>query len=236
MERQEGAFELWQTPHAPYWIPKGNWHAMPTIIAEEESGFYAHSGRVCRPGDVVIDCGAHVGVYTRQALRDGASLVVAVEPAPRNLECLRRNLAAEIASGGVIVCPKGVWNKEDVLPLYEDPEHTAADGFVAPGAKHRAAQQIPLTTIDQIAVELHLPRVNVIKMDIKGATARALKGARLTLAQHRPWLSLSTEEEEDDPNALTQAVHVLAPNYQPECGICSLASKWTVRPDAMLFY
>jgi hypothetical protein len=44
-------------------------------------------------------------------------LVVAIEPSPANLECLRRNMSREIASGRVIVYPKGVWDREDVLAL-----------------------------------------------------------------------------------------------------------------------
>jgi hypothetical protein len=60
-------------------------------------------------------CGAHIGVYIREALSLGAKLVVAVEPALENLECLRRNFATEIAAGRVIVYPKGVWDREEVL-------------------------------------------------------------------------------------------------------------------------
>jgi hypothetical protein len=35
-----------------------------------------------KPGDVILDCGANVGVFTRTALNRPASLVVTVEPAP----------------------------------------------------------------------------------------------------------------------------------------------------------
>lgn len=79
---------------------------------------------------MVLDCGAHIGLYAKDALESGAKLVVAIEPAPKNLECLRRNLSREIADGRVIVSPKGVWDKEDVLVLNEDPENSAADSFI----------------------------------------------------------------------------------------------------------
>ena len=48
---------------------------------------------------MVLDGGAHVGVYVREALDRGARLVVAIEPAPANVECLRRNFPEEIADG-----------------------------------------------------------------------------------------------------------------------------------------
>jgi hypothetical protein len=53
-------------------------------------------------------------------LDSGAKLVVAIEPAPTNPECLPRNMRREIADGRVIVSAKGVWDKEDTLVLNED--------------------------------------------------------------------------------------------------------------------
>ncbi len=85
MLRADGGFELWETPFGQFWVPAGNWHAMPTILAQQQIGFYSSNKNVCRRGDTVIDCGAHIGTYTRRALQDGARLVVAVEPAPANL-------------------------------------------------------------------------------------------------------------------------------------------------------
>ena len=68
-------------------------------------------------------------MYTREALAEGAKLVVAIEPAPENLECLRRNLADEVAAGRVIIYGKGVWDKEDFLTIRVSPDNPAADSF-----------------------------------------------------------------------------------------------------------
>ena len=56
-------------------------------------------------GDTVIDCGAHIGAFTRYALNNGAHRVVAIEPNPVNIACLRRkrNFANEIENGSVTV-------------------------------------------------------------------------------------------------------------------------------------
>ena len=70
-----------------------------------------------RKGDVVIDCGAHIGVFTWKALEAGASKVVAVEPDPTNLECLRRNFKKEIAEGRVVLAAVGVWSKPGKMTL-----------------------------------------------------------------------------------------------------------------------
>ena len=132
-----------------------------------------------RPGDVVLDCGANIGVFVREALDAGAKTVVAIEPAPENIECLRRNFKSDIDAGRVIVYPKGVWDKDDFLTLHVDDHNSAADSFVInPKDSHESDQKLPLTTIDKLVAELNLQSVDFIKMDIEGAEVKALKGGR----------------------------------------------------------
>ncbi len=52
------------------------------MLAEQEFGIYDHPLAKIRTGDVVIDGGANIGVFTRHALDLGASIVIAVEPMP----------------------------------------------------------------------------------------------------------------------------------------------------------
>ena len=59
----------------------------------------------------MLDGGANVGVYTRKALDAGAKQVVAIEPGPENIACLRKTFGQEISEGRVIVYPKGVWTR-----------------------------------------------------------------------------------------------------------------------------
>jgi hypothetical protein len=55
--------------------------------------------------------GAHVGTYVRTAPDAGAARVIAIELSPEALECLRRDVPREVASGRVIVYPKGIWDR-----------------------------------------------------------------------------------------------------------------------------
>ena len=78
-----------------------------------------------REGNIVIDCGAHVGAYSAQALALGAEKVIAIDPDPTQVECLRRNFAVEIAEGRLIVVPKAIWSSEGSMTLNVGTAHSA---------------------------------------------------------------------------------------------------------------
>ncbi len=234
VEKDPAGYHLWQTPKGRYWIPEGSDYTLPFNLAEQERKIYGTGERAVHSGDVVLDCGANVGVFVREALANGASRVVAIEPAPENIECLRRNFASETAAGRVIIYPKGVWDSNTVLKMQIDPGNSAADSFVMHPEHAHAGPELPLTTVDQIVSELKLDRVDFIKMDIEGAERRALAGARETLARWHPRLALSAYHRPDDPDKIPAAVQAAWAGYRMECGPCADAQTF-VRPDVLYF-
>jgi FkbM family methyltransferase len=234
LEKDPAGFHLWDTPMGRWWIPHGDDWMLPFNLAEQKRQIYGTGPWGVQPGDIVLDCGANVGAYTRVALDAGAKVVVAIEPGPENLEALRRNFPQEIASGKVVVVPKGVWDREDVLTLKVDPKNTAANTFVMQLEDGHATVEAPLTTIDKLVEELGLERVDYIKMDIEGAEQRALTGAAATLAKFHPRLSLSAYHLPDDPVKIPELVRKAWPGYTMECGPCA-EGYGRIRPDVLYF-
>ncbi len=172
---------------------------------------YESGGVVLRAGDTVIDCGAHVGVFTRHALRRGAARVVAVEPAAENIAALEASFAPEIADGRVLLVKGGVWDQRATLLLSDD--STARHSFLSPEAHGGAPTGAPVFPLDDIVREHQLDRVDFIKMDIEGAERRALAGARETLARFKPRMAICTYHLRDDMSAVPAVVLGAVPGY-----------------------
>ena len=225
--RKEDGLALWETPNGSFWIPEE--HEIFWVLAEQEGNIYGSGETGVQPGDVVLDCGASIGLFTHKALDLGASVVLAIDPAPESLKALRRNSPAEIEQGKVVVVEKGVWDREGVLPFDSLSHRVANEGFVG-----EDAFEIQLTTIDKLVDELGLASVDFIKMDIEGAEQKALAGAKTTLAKHKPRLAIAAYHLDDDQARIPEIVKQARPDYQMECGRCG-EREMTIAAFTLLF-
>lgn len=232
--RVEGNLHLIATPVGEFWIPARDLPALAEMLAEQEREVYGSDKGGVRPGDIVLDCGANVGVYTRHALNRGAKVVVAIEPAPESLECLRRNFRKEVSERRVIIYPKGVWNEDAELQLSVSNALASTASSVVLDRGH-TGPTILLTTIDQIVEELKVARVDFIKMDIEGAERQALQGALRTVAEFRPRMAIAVEHRPSDPDEIPTLVKKLWPDYNLECGPC-VNVNGSLQPDVLIAY
>jgi len=234
---EPGGFELWETPDGPYWVPRG--HLLAHNLSEQERGVYEGDARQrVHPGDVVIDCGANVGLFTRRALKAGAKFVVAVEPSPENLVCLRRNFEAEVGAGTVQIVPKGVFDHEGELGFRIIEDNTTGNRFVVNPTPTQAASLLllPITTIDRLVEELPLARVDFIKMDIEGSEQYAMKGALQTIKRFRPRMAISVYHRRTDADTIPALVTSADSGYRMQCGACSFSRRQRrLAPEIMFF-
>ena len=233
LQKEFQGLELYETPYGRFWAPPGSQYTLPFNLAEQAVHLYGSGAHFVQPGDTVLDCGANVGVFTRFALDAGAAKVVAIEPAPDNIECLRRNFAKEIAGHRVILVPKGVWDRPDELELKIEEGNQAAATFVMDLKRVNRTVRVPLLPIDSLVAELNLARVDFIKMDIEGAEVRALRGARQTLARHHPRLSIAVYHDWEHPVEVPKTAREAWSGYQEECGPCDAPQQRMVRPEVL---
>jgi FkbM family methyltransferase len=213
-DAQDG-MKLWKTPSGALWAPLSERSTLVFCIGEQERGFYGTGERGVRAGDVVLDCGANYGTFTRYASNRGAQLVVALEPGPQTAKCLERTFAND---PGVRVEPVGVWDEDCTLTLTQSSVSSSADSFVLPLEQTQGGLAVPVRTIDSLVESLGLPRVDFIKMDIEGAECRALAGARRTLQTWKPRLAICTYHLPGDPRQIASLVRSIRPDYRMQYG------------------
>lgn len=228
--------ELWRTWLGPFWTPAPGEQLLRFLQWEQVvQQVYSHPLAQVRPGDVVIDCGAHVGLFTRVALNKGARLVVAVEPERTNRIAFERNFATELRSGNVKLIVEGVWEKSGRLPLRLSTVNSGSHSLVF-DKDIRGVETIPVTTLDALAEAQKLPRVDFIKMDIEGAERYALRGAAQILQRWRPRLAIASYHLKDDPGVIASTVWALRPDYRVASKNLELPRHGTIVPKVLFFY
>ncbi len=204
--------ELWQTGLGQLWIPKPGYYVIKHLDWESTvEKVYDHPLVHVRRDDVVIDCGAHIGGFTRIALQAGARLVVAIEPEAANLRAFRRNFEQELKTARVLLIPKGVWETTGKLPLHIS--KTGDSHSIIFAQKGPGDEEIEVTTLDDLAGELKLQKVDFIKMDIEGSEANALRGARQVIQRWKPRMAISSYHVKGDPAAMCTLVWSIRSDY-----------------------
>ena len=146
---------------------------------------------------VVVDIGANIGVLTAWFARR-AHEVHAFEPAPRALELLRMN-----APSNATIHPLAL-GEESGLVRFTQAESLDMSAISDSGI------EVEIRTLDSYGLAPDL-----IKIDVEGFEPQVLRGARQTIARHRPLIMF----EALSPDALAECVAIIEsidPSYQVE--------------------
>jgi FkbM family methyltransferase len=158
-----------------------------------------------RPGDLFIDVGASVGVYSLWVRELGAR-VVAVEPSPDAVSRLRRNL--ELSGADEVEVLEVALSDADgelLMTRYLDATNHILLEAATGVAKTYETQVVRSTTLDHVLGDRHAAGV---KVDVEGAELLVVQGASRALAEHRvdtlqlEWNELSLRTLGSDRSAL----------------------------------
>jgi FkbM family methyltransferase len=142
----------------------------PRIVAREMTNDEYGLGQIrFKPGDVIVDVGAHVGmVAIWLALRNPEVTVIAVEPEPLNLSHLRANIAAN-GVRNIVVVPLALTADRRRLPIARPPYNSGGAGCYYDQANGYATSEVGSTTLDAIFEEFVPDRCRLLKVDCEGA-------------------------------------------------------------------
>jgi FkbM family methyltransferase len=170
------------------------------IKVNREPRFYARFARELHNPGLVVDAGAHWGLYTLTAAAAGHP-VVAFEPSSSNADVLCRNVQLSGLTDLVTVERRALWSERTEIRFtnYEGPSWGRT---MMSRASREAPTVVPAISLDELALTPSL-----LKVDVEGAEYEVLLGGERTLAEHRPCILL---ELHHDPDAAQAAGGVLA--------------------------
>ncbi|MDP4198475.1 MAG: FkbM family methyltransferase [Bacteroidota bacterium] len=137
-----------------------------------------------KPGMTVFDIGANIGYYvTLASICVGETgRVIAFEPAPENLELLRRTVTENHLDNVTIVeCAVGAEDGMATLAL----SPTNSGDHQLRGDTHREGVVVPVRSIDSL-IGAGLPRPDAIIMDVQGSELDVLIGMKGLIDLHPP--------------------------------------------------
>jgi FkbM family methyltransferase len=148
-----------------------------------------------RPGDVMIDAGANIGLFTVLAgSRVGSEgSVIACEPYPATAALLRDNVERNGFSF-VEVREVALAEAPGELEMRVFEPGSGFSSFAPADTTGSTTITVPVTTLDETAGHL-LERTRLVKLDVEGAELRALRGASALIERARPDFIIELEPE-----------------------------------------
>jgi FkbM family methyltransferase len=128
-----------------------------------------------RPGDRVLDLGAHIGGFALSAAAIGCE-VIAVEASPRNAELLRRSVAHNRFANCHVVEAAVADKPGSVAFTVRGPY-----GQVGVPVEGQPMVTVPAVRADDVLREHGWDRVRFVKLDVEGFEIPALHGLERTL-------------------------------------------------------
>jgi FkbM family methyltransferase len=170
-------------------------HLFKATLQQHHRDLIPTIARFVPPVAVVFDVGAHAGQYTKLFARAASSgRVYAFEPGSY-ARAILRTVVSTRRLGNVSVVPMALGAACGLDTLSIPVKAGGSFGFGLAHLGHPqdrwsviAQEVVALTTIDAVATELDLDRLDLVKADVEGWELALLRGGERTLRRFRPVL------------------------------------------------
>lgn len=164
-------------------------------------------------GDVVIDAGANMGLFSVFASLKNVAKVYAFEPQKEAIRILEENISKNKLQEVIKIEPFGLSDTNAVFFLnYSGDGHSS--GSIVMHDDKLGSEQIQCVTIDSWARKNKIERIDFIKADIEGAERNMLMGATETLQKFQPRLAICIYHLPDDYEVISSIIKKANPAYR----------------------
>ncbi len=190
-------------PFGAWWLAEGSALDHELIYNDFEQMETEFVKRLLRRNMIVVDAGAHHGLYTllasKRVMRDGR--VIAVEPSPRECERLEKHLRLNRCSNTELVsCALGEDPGETDLYLVDGVQDWC--NSLRPPAVDEPVRTVRVSVrrLDDVLAELGVSKVDFVKLDVEGAELSVLYGAmKLLHGESRPAILAEVQDTRTRP-------------------------------------
>ncbi len=181
--------------------------------------------RLIRPGDVVYDIGANIGLYTR-LMRQwfDASYLYAFEPMLENRELLEENVrlgkmqsVCEISALALSDKPGREELQIDDMNSGSAVLNSISGGKASSGREHFGlppkTETVELETLDAFVRRAGVRPPNMMKIDTEGAEVKILIGGAETIRTHKPRMAIALHGKDKAKGTLEQLELLGCPAY-----------------------
>jgi len=156
-----------------------------------------------KPGDIVFDVGANIGIFSiRAASSVGLNgKVIAIEPEPKNIKVLMENIKP---FKNVKIIPKAAGSTIGEIDLsigLHSGSHTVNNHDFNISADNKIT--VPIVTLDKIAKDQDIDKINFMKIDVEGWELEVLKGA-VNILKKTEFFSIAAYHREEDNIRITE--------------------------------
>jgi FkbM family methyltransferase len=190
-------------PFGAWWVPRRDNLDGPLLAGSFETAELAFVERFLQPGMIVLDLGAHHGLYTllasKRVGREGK--VMSFEPSPRERRTLRLHLTLNRCQN-VIIQESALGNADTQTDLYVvEGWETGCNSLKPPAVAGKTSLiSVRVVRLDDVLRNSNITHVDFIKLDVEGAELGVLQGAaRLLELRPRPVILAEVQDIRTQP-------------------------------------
>lgn len=161
--------------------------------------------KMVRPGNIVLDVGANIGQFSLPILKklNSEGRLYCFEPDFENRNKLKTNIDLNTWDNYEILA-YGLGNSNELYSMVNPDTRNKGMNRISSKSDVDSKKRVEVKRLDDVAKELGITTIDIIKVDIEGFENEFLKGARNTLFNFQPILvmELSSEnlrEQNSDP-------------------------------------